>query len=150
MFDRMTDRARTIFALAEEFAVECSHDAVHSGHVVVGCAHEGSGLAAHVLKNCEVKIDALSRRVASQPLSASAANDDMVALEAASRHTAHILKHQYCGTEHLLMGICLVPTSAGASALVDVGASPSELGQEVLDILGHFDLHWQSVIDAFL
>jgi len=145
MFERVTDRSRKVLALAGEQASEFCHDHVHSGHIVIGIAREGEGVAAHVLRYCDVDLSALSSCVSGVTVTAKASQDELASLDAAALHAARILNHNYCGTEHLLLGVCLVPSLAGATALLDVGASLPKLGQEVLNLLGHLDLNWQSI-----
>lgn len=65
MFDRVTDRSRKVLTLAEEQAVEFSNHAVHTGHVVLGLASEGNGVAALVLRSCHFDLAALSHYLGS-------------------------------------------------------------------------------------
>ena len=145
MFDRVTDRSQKILTLAEERALEFAHPAVHTGHVVLGMASEGDGVAAFVLRDCNIDIDAVEAHVAELSIDPNAAHRDMVALDSAAMHAARLLNHNYCGTEHLLLGVTILSSSAGNVALVASGASLSQLGQGVLTLLGHFDVQWQSV-----
>jgi ATP-dependent Clp protease ATP-binding subunit ClpC len=149
MFDRVTDRSRKVLAFANEHADAFAHGSIHTGHVVLGLATEGDGLAAHVLRYSHVDLQALSDRVAVQSLNPDDANDEMVALDSAAMHTARMLNHNYCGTEHLLLGVCILPSLSGASALTDVDASLSHVGQEILNLIGHLELSYESVFEAY-
>lgn len=149
MFDRVTDRSRKVLTLASEHADAFAHGSIHTGHVVLGLATEGDGVAANVLRFSHVDLKALSDRISVQLLDPDDANDEMVALDSAAMHTARMLNHNYCGTEHLLFGICILPSLSGASALTDVGASLSHVGEEILNLLGHFELSYESVFEAY-
>ncbi|MBI1311197.1 hypothetical protein GC176_07805 [bacterium] len=149
MLERVTDRARKVFSLAHEHAKALGHGAVHTGHVVLGLGTEGDGVAANVLRFSHVDLNALAARVAVQALVPGEASEEMIALDSASLHAVQMLNHNYCGTEHLLFGICLLPSLSGASALTEVGASLEHLGDEILKLLGHFDLHYSSLLESF-
>lgn len=149
MFERVTDRTRKVLTFANEHATAFAHAGIHTGHVVLGLATEGNGVAAHVLRYSHVDLKALSDRIGVQSLGPDDANDEMVALDSAAMHTARILNHNYCGTEHLLFGICILPSLSGASAFTDVGASLSHVGEEILNLLGHFELSYKSVFEAY-
>jgi hypothetical protein len=149
MFERVTDRSRKVLTLAHEQAAAFAHSSIHTGHVVLGLATEGDGVAANVLRYSQVDLKALSDRIAVQSFDPENANDEMVALDSAAMHTARMLNHNYCGTEHLLFGICILPSLCGASALTDVGASLSHVGEEILNLLGHFELSYKSVFEAY-
>jgi len=49
-----TDRARKVMILAYQEAQRFSHEHVGTGHLLLGLIKEGSGVAAHVLKNLGV------------------------------------------------------------------------------------------------
>lgn len=149
MFDRVTDRSRKVFTLANKHAAAFAHGRIHTGHVILGLATEGDGVAAYVLRYTQVDLNALSDRVANQSLDADDAHDEMVALDSAAMHTARMLNHNYCGTEHLLFGVCILPSLSGALALTDVGASLSNVGEEILNLLGHFELSYESVFETY-
>ena len=54
MFDRFTDRARKVMALARKEAQRFSHDFIGTEHILLGLVQEGSGVAANVFKNLDV------------------------------------------------------------------------------------------------
>ena len=54
MFERFTDRARKVMALANQEAQRFNHEYVGTEHVLLGLVKEGSGVAANVLKNLDV------------------------------------------------------------------------------------------------
>jgi ATP-dependent Clp protease ATP-binding subunit ClpC len=59
MFERFTDRARKVMALANQEAQRFNHESVGTEHILLGLIKEGSGVAATVLKNLDVGIKRL-------------------------------------------------------------------------------------------
>jgi ATP-dependent Clp protease ATP-binding subunit ClpA len=49
MFERFTEGARRVVALAQEEARLLDHNHIGSEHLLLGLAHDNSGVAAHVL-----------------------------------------------------------------------------------------------------
>ena len=52
---------------------------------------------------------------------------------------AHNLKHNYVGTEHLLLGLVREDAGVAAQILMNLGLRLKVVRQEVLNILGHVD-----------
>src|SRR5271155_2436786 len=51
MFERFTDRARKVMALANQEAQRFNHEYIGTEHILLGLVKEGSGVAASVLKD---------------------------------------------------------------------------------------------------
>src|SRR5919197_6387634 len=64
MFERFTDRARRVVVLAQEEALQLSHNYIGTEHILLGLIREGEGVAAQVL----VKLGADLNRVRQQVL----------------------------------------------------------------------------------
>ncbi|MEC9476017.1 MAG: ATP-dependent Clp protease ATP-binding subunit [Planctomycetota bacterium] len=144
MFDRFTDRARKVMALARKEAQRFSHDFIGTEHILLGLVQEGSGVAANVLKNLEVdsgKIRAeIERQVQSGhsivhmgqlPFTPRAKRVLELCQEAAKE-----LRHNYIGTEHLLLGLIREEQGVAATVLKDLGLNLEDVRNEVLEILG--------------
>ena len=56
MFERFTDRARKVMALANQEAQRFNHEYTGTEHILLGLVKEGSGVGANVLKNLEVDL----------------------------------------------------------------------------------------------
>ena len=54
MFERFTDRARKVMALANQEAQRFNHEYIGTEHILLGLVKEGSGVGANVLKNLDV------------------------------------------------------------------------------------------------
>ena len=49
MFERFTDRARKVMALANQEAQRFNHEYIGTEHILLGLVKEGSGVGANVL-----------------------------------------------------------------------------------------------------
>ena len=63
MFERFTDRARKVLALANQEAQRFNHEFICTEHLLLGVVKEGSGVGATVLKNLDVDIKKLRLEV---------------------------------------------------------------------------------------
>jgi len=57
IFERFTDRARKIMALANQGAQKLNHPYIGTEHILLGLVVEGSGIGARVLKNLGTDAD---------------------------------------------------------------------------------------------
>lgn len=142
MFERFTDRARRVLVLAQQEAAPRNHDFLGTEHILLGFAREGEGVAARVLERLNIswqdlqdKVEELSPRraepvVGSPPFTPSAKRS----LEFAWRE-ALALGHNYVGTEHLLLGMIRDPDNPGAQVLYGLGVEPSQVREEVMEML---------------
>ncbi|MFN0009238.1 MAG: Clp protease N-terminal domain-containing protein, partial [Planctomycetota bacterium] len=144
MFDRFTDRARKVIALAKAEAKRLNHGAIGTEHLLLGLVEEGSGVAANVLKNMKVDLARIRAQVeeiargrpaaAAQgilPFTPRAKKILELAIEEASR-----LGHNYFGTEHLLIGMIQENEGIAARVLLLLGVKLDEVRDEVLLFLG--------------
>ena len=56
MFERFTDRARKVMALANQEAQRFNHEYIGTEHILLGLVKEGQGVAANVLHNLQVDL----------------------------------------------------------------------------------------------
>lgn len=56
MNERFTDRARKVMQLANQEAQRFNHEYIGTEHILLGLIKEGSGVAAHVLKNLDIDL----------------------------------------------------------------------------------------------
>ncbi|MCI0650426.1 MAG: ATP-dependent Clp protease ATP-binding subunit [Planctomycetes bacterium] len=144
MFDRFTDRARKVMALARKEAQRFNHDFIGTEHILLGLVTEGSGVAANVLKNLSVdgnKIRAeIEKHVQSGPQMVGQGQLPFTprakkVLEL-SQEEANELGHNYIGTEHLLLGLIRENDGVAAQVLTDLGVKLEEVRDEVMELLG--------------
>ncbi|MHC4646677.1 MAG: ATP-dependent Clp protease ATP-binding subunit [Planctomycetota bacterium] len=144
MFERFTDRARKVMALANQEAQRFNHEYIGTEHILLGLVKEGSGVGATVLKNLDVDIKKL--RLAVEKLVKS--GPDMVTMGKLPQtprakkvieyaiEEARSLNHNYVGTEHILLGLLRESEGIAAQVLMDLGLKLEDVRQEVLNLLG--------------
>jgi len=144
MFERFTDRARKVMALANQEAQRFNHEYIGTEHILLGLVKEGSGVGATVLKNLEVDIKKLRLEVEKQVKS----GPDMVTMGKLPQtprakkvieyaiEEARSLNHNYVGTEHILLGLLRETEGIAAQVLMNVGLKLEDIRQEVLNLLG--------------
>jgi ATP-dependent Clp protease ATP-binding subunit ClpC len=144
MFERFTDRARKVMALANQEAQRFNHEYIGTEHILLGLVKEGSGVGATVLKNLDVDIKKLRLEVEKLVKS----GPDMVTMGKLP-HTprakkviefaieeARSLNHNYVGTEHLLLGLLRESEGIAAQVMMNLGLRLEDVRQEVLNLLG--------------
>ncbi|MBW8017105.1 MAG: ATP-dependent Clp protease ATP-binding subunit [Planctomycetes bacterium] len=144
MFERFTDRARKVMALANQEAQRFNHEYIGTEHILLGLVKEGSGVGANVLKNLDVDIKKL--RLEIEKLVKS--GPDMVTMGKLPQtprakkviefaiEEARALNHNYVGTEHILLGLLRETEGIAAQVLLNLGLKLENVRQEVLNLLG--------------
>ncbi len=144
MYERFTDRARRVMAIANQEAQHLGHEYIGTEHILLGLIKEGSGVAMNVLKNLRVdlvgmcaEIEKLVRR---GPDALSAAKlpqrpHAKKAIEYAIQE-ARGLNHNYVGSEHLLLGLLREHDGVAGQVLTSLGLKLEEVRKGVLSLLG--------------
>ncbi len=144
MFERFTDRARKVMALANQEAQRFNHEYIGTEHILLGLVKEGSGVGATVLKNLDVDIKKLRLEVEKLVKS----GPDMVTMGKLPQtprakkvieyaiEEARSLNHNYVGTEHILLGLLRESEGIAAQVLMNLGLKLEDVRQEVLNLLG--------------
>ena len=144
MFERFTDRARKVMALANQEAQRFNHEFIGTEHILLGLVKEGSGVGATVLKNLDVDIKKLRLEIeklvhpgpdmvtmGKLPQTPRARKVIEYAIE-----EARALNHNYIGTEHLLLGLLRETDGIAAQVLMNLGLKLEDVREEVLNLLG--------------
>ena len=144
MFERFTDRARKVMALANQEAQRFNHEYIGTEHILLGLVKEGSGVGATVLKNLDVDIKKLRLEVEKLVKS----GPDMVTMGKLPQtprakkvieyaiEEARALNHNYVGTEHILLGLLRETEGIAAQVMMNLGLKLEDVRQEVLNLLG--------------
>ena len=138
-------------AFANRKAKRLSHEFLNTEHMLWGLVEEGAGVGAYVLKNLDVDFGkvrwqlekrfkyeperVLARKLPQTPLSKKV-------IECALEECRE-LGHNYCGTEHMLLGLMRVDRGVAYEVLLRVfNLRLEEVRAEVLDVL------WRSASGA--
>src|SRR5665213_3023718 len=144
MFERFTDRARKVMALANQEAQRFNHENIGTYPILLGLVKEGSGVGANVLKNLDVDL----RKVRLEVEKLVKSGTDMVTMGKLPQtprakkvieyaiEEARNLNHNYVGREHLLVGLVRGHGGVGAQVLMNLNLKLEEVREEVLNLLG--------------
>jgi ATP-dependent Clp protease ATP-binding subunit ClpC len=144
MFERFTDRARKVMALANQEAQRFNHEYIGTEHILLGLVKEGSGVGANVLKNLDIDL----RKVRLEVEKLVKSGPDMVTMGKLPQtprakkvieyaiEEARNLNHNYVGTEHLLLGLLREHDGVAAQVLRNLNVKLEEVREEVLNLLG--------------
>ncbi|HQY87986.1 MAG TPA: ATP-dependent Clp protease ATP-binding subunit [Tepidisphaeraceae bacterium] len=144
MFERFTDRARKVMALANQEAQRFNHEYIGTEHILLGLVKEGSGVGANVLKNLDVDL----RKVRLEVEKLVKSGPEMVTMGKLPQtprakkvieyaiEEARNLNHNYVGTEHLLLGLLREHDGVAAQVLMNLGLKLEDVREEVLNLLG--------------
>lgn len=141
-FEKFTERARRVLALAQEEARRFNHNYIGTEHLLLGLVREGEGVAARVLQSMGVQLPKVrsavefiigrgeSTVVGEIGLTPRARMVIKYAVEEASR-----LGHHYIGTEHLLLGLVREGEGIAAGVLESLGVNLEKVRRQVLQVL---------------
>ena len=144
MFERFTDRARKVMALANQEAQRFNHEYIGTEHVLLGLVKEGGGVGANVLKNLDLDL----RKIRLEVEKLVKSGPDMVTMGKLpqtprakkvieySIEEARSLNHNYVGTEHLLLGLLREQDGIAAQVLMNLGLKLEDVREEVPNLLG--------------
>jgi ATP-dependent Clp protease ATP-binding subunit ClpC len=143
LYDRFTDRARKAMAYARQEAQRFNHDYIGTEHILLGLIKEGSGVAAHVLRNLDVDVQKIRLEVeklvqsspdvqtkGQPPFTPRAKKVIELSLE-----EARALGQNYIGTEHILLGLLRESEGVAAHVLTNLGVKLEVVREEVLRAL---------------
>jgi len=144
MYAKFTDRARKVMQLADEEAQRFSHEYIGTEHILLGLVKEGSGVAANVLKNLPVDLRRIRLEVEKfmrpgpttltfeeRPHTPLAKKVIEYALE-----ESRDLKHNYVGSEHILLGLLRNEEGVADLVLKNLGVTLEKAREGVRQLLG--------------
>jgi ATP-dependent Clp protease ATP-binding subunit ClpA len=140
-----TERVRKVLAMAREEAARLHHEYVGTEHILLGLIREGEGVAATVLQNLSVEMDAVEQVIDATVKKGNPAQTFGPDLPYTSRAKkvlelamaeAREVGHSYVGTEHLLLGVLREEKGIAAQILGHVGVTVENARAEMLRILG--------------
>ena len=142
MFERFTDRARRVVALAQEEARMLNHNYIGTEHILLGLVREGEGVAARALESLGISLEAVRQQVKEIIGRGQQASSGHIpftprakkVLELSLRE-AQLLGHNYIGTEHILLGLIREGDGVAAQVLVRMGADLNRARPQVVQLL---------------
>jgi len=141
MFERFTDRARKVMALANEQTQRFGHEQIGTEHILLGLLKEGSGAGAAVLQNQGVDINKMLVEI-EQILKLKGGTDMTTAEQLPQRpgaikaieyaaEEARALNNDHIGTEHILLGLLRQSDGITAQVLTNLGLKLEDVRQSL-------------------
>jgi ATP-dependent Clp protease ATP-binding subunit ClpC len=143
VFERFTERARQVVVLAQDEARALKHNYIGTEHILLGLLREEEGLAARVLESLDVTVEEVRAQVAriigpgDEPIVSGQIPFTPRAkkvLELSLRE-ALSLKHNYIGTEHILLGLVRENEGVAARILLAFDADAGKVRNEIMRTL---------------
>jgi ATP-dependent Clp protease ATP-binding subunit ClpC len=144
MHERFSDRARKVMQLANQETHRFNHEHIGTEHILLGLIKEGGGVAAKVLKNLDLDL----RKIRIEVVKFTRSRPDLVPggklpqTPRASKVIEHAieearnLRHDYVGTEHILLGLLREGEGVAAQVLVSLGLTTDRVREEIVNTLG--------------
>jgi ATP-dependent Clp protease ATP-binding subunit ClpA len=141
-FDTFTERARKALQLAQEEAQRFNHNYIGTEHILLGLVREGGDVAGRVLNNLGLdlhkvrfSVEFIIGRGERQVLGELGLTPRAKRVIELSVDEARRLKHDYIGTEHLLLGLIREGEGIAAGVLESLGVSLDRVRREVIRTL---------------
>ncbi|MBP7050433.1 MAG: hypothetical protein KBE65_05420 [Phycisphaerae bacterium] len=139
MFERFTEHARHVMELASREAQRFGNEYVGTEHLLWGLAKETHGVAATVLEHFHVDLKPLRREMEEMLKSRPHVEDveklpqSVHAKEVIQRavEEARAMRHNYVGTEHILLGMMHNSQAVAAQVLADFDLDLDAVREEV-------------------
>jgi ATP-dependent Clp protease ATP-binding subunit ClpC len=142
MFKKYTEKAKRAIMIAQEEAINLNHDYIGTEHILIGLLKEEEGVAYQVLKelgvDAEKVVEEIDRIVGKgeyqQVGEISFTPRSKKVLELASQEASQ-LKHNYIGTEHILLGLIKEGSGVAVRILTDLGINLNNVYSRIMKIL---------------
>ncbi len=146
LFEKFTARARKVMGLARQEAERLNHDYIGTEHMLLGLVREATGVAANILGHLGIDVEEVRTEV--EKLLKQ--GPEMVPLghfpfTSRGKHVlelayeeARALKHDYVGSEHLLLALIREGEGegVGAQVLTGLGIKYDDVKKEIIDMIG--------------
>ena len=145
MFERYTDNARRVLSRARQEAQKFHHDHIGTEHILLGLIKIKDGVAADILTHRNIDLKHAKAEVKKLVTPGTPDNEDSFVALPRTTHAhdliddaveeARALKHNYIGTEHLLLGLLYENEGTGAKVIQNLGLKLSEIREDMLRLL---------------
>ena len=143
MFESLTEESIKVIILAKQESHRLGHSFVCTEQILLGILREGTSIAAEILKSkgvtleqARIEVEKIIGRgsdfaILNFPFTPKASRAIDLALEEAEQ-----LKHNYIGTEHLLLGTLRIEDGIALQVLANLGVDPTEIRDLMFRRLG--------------
>ncbi|CAO5177128.1 Clp protease [Frankia sp. AiPs1] len=141
MFERFTTSARQVVVLAQEEARGLDHNYIGTEHLLLGLLAEGDGIAAQALAEVKLSLEMTRSRIVAEVGRGKKPRNGHIPFTPRAKKTlekslreALALRHDYIGTEHLLLGMLAVEGGLSATLLAGWQVNTERLRARVLQL----------------
>ena len=139
--ERFTQRARRVLSLAHQEAERSRNNNIGTEHLLLGLMDEEGGVAGRVLRELGMTSDRVREVIRRVTTSSSSFDPNRVELAADTQQVlehaveeARRLGHHYIGTEHILLGLIRVDSTA-MEVLRRLGVTPEQIRRQTRRVL---------------
>ncbi|MHC5083531.1 MAG: Clp protease N-terminal domain-containing protein [Planctomycetota bacterium] len=142
MFERYTEEARQALSRARQEAQKYHHDHIGTEHILLGLIEVKTGVAAEILSHYNVDLPHTKQQVEKLVVPGKPEDDEAFLALPRTIHAheliddaveeARTLKHNYIGTEHLLLALLYEKEARGAQILGNLGLKLEDVRKDVL------------------
>jgi methylenetetrahydrofolate dehydrogenase (NADP+)/methenyltetrahydrofolate cyclohydrolase len=141
-YDKFTERARLVLALAQEEALRFNHSYIGTEHLLLGLTRQDEGVAIRVLANLGVDLRKVRSLIEEKISRGDRAVMGEISLTLGAKRTIECaveealrLGHHYIGTEHVLLGLLREGEGMAAGVLESLSVSLEKARASVILIL---------------
>jgi len=145
MFERYTEDARDVLSHARQEAQKFHHDHIGTEHILLGLIEVKNGVAADILTHRNINLKTAKAEVQKLVTPGNPDDDDTFTALPRTTHAheliddaveeARALKHNYIGTEHLLLALLHEKEGRGAQILGNLGLKQDQVRQDVIEFV---------------
>ena len=142
MFERFTERARQVVVLAQDESRALKHNYIGTEHILLGLLREEEGLAARVLDSLDVTLEEVRAQVARIVGQGDEVTTGQIPFTPRAKKVLELslreaiaLKHDYIGTEHVLLGLARENEGVAARILLDFDVDAETIRKDVQALL---------------
>ena len=143
MYYKFTARAEKSLELAQELAMDLGHNYIGTEHILYGLAEEGTGVASELLNRQEITAENIKEEITDIVGMAPPIRDpELMGFTPRSKRVienafmdARGIGSDHIGTEHILIGILKEGDSIATRILIDLGADPQHIYNEIIKII---------------
>ncbi len=139
MFERFTHRARKVVICAQEEAGRLRHSYIGTEHLLAGLLAEKEGLGAEALNHAGVELESVREKIESISGKGEGGDEKHAPFTPRSKKVLELslrealqLRHNYIGTEHILLGLLRENEGVAARILSDLGVDPDKVRGETV------------------
>jgi predicted nucleotide-binding protein len=139
--ERFTQRARRVLSLAHQEAEQSRNNSIGTEHLLLGLMEEEGGVAGRVLRELSMTSDRVREVVRRVTTSSSSFDPNRVELASETQQVlehavdeARRLGHHYIGTEHILLGLVRVDSTA-MEVLRRLGVTAEQIRRQTRRVL---------------